>query len=85
MMPTRSVPRPMSDRRQRLHELVLALIRHQDDLELLDADHDGGATGSVDPASWLERNRRLVQRYQALVRTAVTLDALIEQETANHF
>jgi hypothetical protein len=74
----------MSDRRQRLHELVLALIRHQDDLELLDGDHDGSGAAGVDPASWLERNRRLVQRYQALVRTAVTLDALIDQELANH-
>ena len=32
------------------------------------------------PAGWLERNRRVVQRYQALVRSAVTLDALVDQE-----
>ncbi|MCU0530384.1 MAG: hypothetical protein MUD04_13095 [Cyanobium sp. Prado107] len=74
----------MGDRRQRLHELVLALIQRQDDLELLHGDSDGVAPGGVDPASWLERNRRLVQRYQALVRTAVTLDALIDQEVDNH-
>jgi hypothetical protein len=74
----------MGDRRQRLHELVLALLQRQDDLELLHADSDGVAPGGVDPASWLERNRRLVQRYQALVRTAVTLEALIDQEVDNH-
>ncbi|MFQ6538287.1 MULTISPECIES: hypothetical protein [Aphanothece] len=75
----------MSDRRQRLHELVLALIRQQDGLELLDADGVvGGAAGGRDPASWLDRNRRLVEHYQALVRTAVTLDALIDQESADH-
>jgi hypothetical protein len=71
----------MADRRQRLHELVLALIAQQSDLELMDGDQGvgGGALGA-DPAAWLQRNRRLIQRYQALVRTAVTLDALIDQE-----
>jgi hypothetical protein len=79
----------MSDRRQRIHELVLALIQRQEGLELLDGDGQGLGLGSAsrsssaqDPANWLERNRRLVQRYQALVRTAVTLDALIDQEVA---
>jgi hypothetical protein len=74
----------MSDRRQRIHTLVVALLAHQSDLELLDDDR-AGAGGSPlgsggDPGSWLERNRRVVQRYQSLVRSAVTLDALIEQE-----
>ena len=68
----------MSDRRQRIHELVLALIQQQDGLELLDGD----GSSNRDPAHWLERNRRLVQRYQALVRTAVTMDALIDQEVS---
>lgn len=79
----------MSDRRQRIHELVLALIQRQEGLELLDGDGQGlgaglglGPGGGQDPANWLERNRRLVQRYQALVRTATTLDALIDQEVA---
>jgi hypothetical protein len=96
-------------RRQRLHELVLALIAQQADLELLDGEallsglsgssSSRGTTGSSgsassrdlarrdlarrDPASWLEHNRRLIQRYQALVRTASTLDALIDQEVGN--
>ena len=71
----------MPDRRQRLHELVLALISQQSELELLDGNSAiaGGNAGS-DPAAWLQRNRRLIERYQALVRTAVTLDALIDQE-----
>ncbi|MEB3235242.1 MAG: hypothetical protein VKM98_07430 [Cyanobacteriota bacterium] len=67
----------MAERRRRIHELVLALIAQQNDLELLDGDE---TIPSRDPASWIERNRRLVQRYQGLVRTAVTLDALIDQE-----
>lgn len=72
---------PDADRRQRIHELVLALINQQNDLELLDGDHTGSlAAAQGNPASWLERNRRVVQHYQALVRSAVTLDALVEQE-----
>ena len=72
---------PMADRRQRLHELVLALISQQNDLELLDGNQGVGGGGlGADPAAWLQRNRRLIERYQALVRTAVTVDALIDQE-----
>ena len=72
---------PDADRRQRIHELVLALINQQNDLELLDGDHTGSlAAAQGNPAGWLERNRRVVQHYQALVRSAVTLDALVEQE-----
>jgi len=72
---------PHADRRQRIHELVLALIKQQNDLDLLDGDHTGSlAAAQSNPAGWLERNRRVVQRYQALVRSAVTLDALVEQE-----
>ena len=68
----------MAKRRQRIHELVLALLAQQGDLELLDSDANG--LPSADPGSWIERNRRVVQRYQALVRSAVTLDALVDQE-----
>jgi len=77
------------ERRRRLHELVLALIGQQGDLELLDGDallgNHSGSSGirdpaKRDPATWLDHNRRLIQRYQALVRTAATLDALIDQE-----
>ena len=76
-----------ADRRQRIHELVLALISQQSELDLLD-DLPGGGGGRIvslaaaqgNPAGWLERNRRVVQRYQSLVRSAVTLDALVDQE-----
>ena len=72
------------DRRQRIHELVLALIAQQNELELLDGDHTGSlAAAQGNPAGWLERNRRVVQRYQALVRSAVTLDALVDQEVCD--
>jgi hypothetical protein len=70
----------MVDRRQRIHELVVAMLARQAEFELLDGE--GPGLGAGDPGSWLERNRRIVQRYQSLVRSAVTLDALIDQEVA---
>ena len=51
-------------RRERLHELLLALIEQQADLELMDADGPTGFTVSgasdaaADAARWMERNRR---------------------------
>lgn len=75
-----SPPSPAA-RRQRIHELLLALIAQQNSLELLDGDNAGSlAAAQGKSAGWLERNRRVVQHYQALVRAAVTLDALVDQE-----
>jgi hypothetical protein len=73
-----------AERRQRIHDLVLGLLARQGELELLAGDgvRVGGVDG--DPALWLERNRRVVQRYQALVRSAITLDALIDQDVSRN-
>lgn len=71
------------ERRQRIHDLVVALIAGQGELELLSGDGAGGGPEG-DPGLWLERNRRVVLRYQALVRSALTLDALIDQEVGRH-
>ena len=73
----------MSDRRQRIHELIVALLAQQCDMELLTGDGSGFPSG--DTGNWIERNRRVVQRYQALVRSAVTLDALVDQEVNGGF
>ena len=69
---------PAHDRRQHLHELVIALIAQQDDLPLLDPDQPD--LEGTSPVRWLDQNRRSLHRYQALVRTAVTLDALLDAE-----
>ncbi|MCX5930544.1 MAG: hypothetical protein NTW83_01570 [Cyanobacteria bacterium] len=65
-------------RRQRVHELALALLARQSEIELLSPEATG--SGGEEAGLWLERNRRVVLRYQAVVRSAITLDALIEQE-----
>ena len=72
-------------RRQRLHELLVALVRQQEDLELMDPEaprFGGGARVPVDqdPAKWLDRNKRVLKKYQSLVRSAITLDALLDGE-----
>ena len=78
-----------SDRRKRLHQLLVALIQQEDDLELIDPqtpriNSSASVSEDQDPARWLDRNRRVLHRYQALVRSAVTLDALLDaEETAS--
>ena len=72
-------------RRRRLHELLLALIQKQNDIELMDTetpslDRNASNFKDHDPASWLVRNRRVIKHYQALVKTAITLDALLDAE-----
>ena len=67
------------ERRQRLHELVLALIAREKELPLMDEAWPEASSGAG-PARWLDQNRRTLHRYQALVRTAVTLDALVDAE-----
>ena len=74
-------------RRQRLHELLIALIQRQEDLELMDADSPGLKSlnnqyqfSNDDPAIWLDRNRRILNKYHSLVRSAITLDALLDSE-----
>lgn len=68
-----------NSRRQRLHELVLALIAQEEDLPLMDGERPE-LEGGLAPGRWLDQNRRTLQCYQALVRTAVTLDALLDAE-----
>ena len=80
----------MSERRKRLHELLLALINKQDYLELIEDDSIDLARSfseneSRDFSKSIERNRKILKKYQSLVRTAVTLDALMDSENEENF
>ena len=80
----------MSERRKRLHELLLALINKQDDLELIEDDSYDLAKNffedhSKDFSKSIERNRKILKKYHSLVRTAVTLDALMDSENEENF
>ncbi len=73
-------------RRQRQHELLIALIQQQDDLELMDTEGptiDSSARNVTDPAKWLDRNRRVLAKYQSLVSSSITLDALLDSEVTD--
>ena len=80
----------MSDRRKRLHELLLALINKQDYLELIEDDSNDLAKSfsekdTRDFSKSIERNRKILKKYHSLVRTAVTLDALMDSENEENF
>ena len=64
---------------------IIALINKHQDLDLIDAETpslemSSGPGQFSDPAEWLDRNRRTMLKYQSLIRTAVTLEALLDAE-----
>ena len=80
----------MSERRKRLHELLLALINKLDYLELIEDDSSDLAKSFSenevrDFSKSIERNRKILKKYHSLVRTAVTLDALMDSENEENF
>ena len=80
----------MSKRRKRLHELLLALVNKQDHFELIEDDSENlkktfSNNDSQDFSKVIERNRKILKKYQSLIRTAVTLDALMDSENEENF
>ena len=80
----------MSERRKRLHELLLALISKQDFFELIEEDSDDltnsfSENDSRDFSNLIKRNRKILKKYHSLIRTAVTLDALMDSENEENF
>ena len=75
---------PLS-RRFRLHEILIALINQQKDLELMDEsvqtfNNPINHSEKYDSSKIIERNQRIIKKYQSLVRSAIALDALLESE-----
>ncbi len=75
---------PLS-RRIRLHEILIALINQQKDLELMDDgaqvfNNPRNHSEKYDSSKIIERNQRIIKKYQSLVRSAIALDALLESE-----
>ena len=69
----------MSERRKRLHDLLITLINKDSEFEFIEED-SSDLTSSYSEKDTLnlsdiEKNRKIIKRYQAIVRTAVTLDA----------
>ena len=80
----------MSDRRKRLHELLLTLIKKESNFELIEAVSNdlSSSYAEKDTANLsrvIEKNRKILNRYQSLIRTAVTLDALMDSENEEYY
>ena len=80
----------MSDRRKRLHELLLTLINKESNFELIEEDSSDLSSSysekdTVNLSRVIEKNRKILRRYQSLVRTAVTLDALMDSENEENY
>ncbi len=72
-------------RRSRLHEILIALIKQQKDLELMDEgvevfQNPTNHSEKYDSSKIIQRNQRIIKKYQSLVRSAIALDALLDSE-----
>ena len=80
----------LSDRRKRLHDLLLTLINKESTFELIEEDSGDLAScysqkDTLNLSRVVEKNRKIIKRYQALVRSAVTLDALMDSENEENY
>ena len=80
----------MSNRRTRLHEILLALINKEADFELIEqnsedftSNYSSGET--INFSKVIEKNRQILKKYQSLVRSAITLDALMDSENDENY
>ena len=80
----------MSERRKRLHELLLALINKDENFELIEEDateytKNYSEKDTVNLGRLIEKNREILKKYQSLVKSAVTLDALMDSENDENY
>ena len=80
----------MSERRKRLHDLLLTLINKDNEFEFIGEDSSDltsnfSENDSLNLSRVIEKNRKIIKRYQAIVRTAVTLDALMDSENEENY
>tara|TARA_Y100001978_G_scaffold189248_1_gene191360 strand:+ start:387 stop:611 length:225 start_codon:yes stop_codon:yes gene_type:complete len=70
--------------------LLLALINKFDYFELIEDSTEELADGfsqkdSIDFSKIIEKNRKIIKKYNSLIRTAVTLDALMDSQNEQNF
>ena len=80
----------MSERRKRLHDLLLTLISKDSEFEFIEEDSKDltdrySDKDTLNLSRVIEKNRKIIKRYQAIVRTAVTLDALMDSENEENY
>tara|TARA_Y100000589_G_scaffold114208_1_gene108500 strand:+ start:3158 stop:3391 length:234 start_codon:yes stop_codon:yes gene_type:complete len=70
--------------------LLLALIKKAADFELIE-DHSDDINSGIfntkteDFSKVIEKNRKILKKYQSLIRSAVTLDALMDSENDENY
>ena len=80
----------LSERRKRLHDLLLTLIKKDSEFEFIQEDSSDLTSSfsekdTLNLSRVIEKNRKIIKRYQAIVRTAVTLDALMDSENEENY
>tara|TARA_B100000212_G_scaffold298561_1_gene242839 strand:+ start:4674 stop:4898 length:225 start_codon:yes stop_codon:yes gene_type:complete len=70
--------------------LLLALINKQDYFELIEENSEELTNSfsdkdSIDFSKVIDRNRKILKKYNSLIKTAVTLDALMDSENDENF
>ena len=80
----------LSERRKRLHDLLLTLINKDSEFEFIEQDSSDLTSSysekdTMNLSRVIEKNRNIIKRYQAIVRTAVTLDALMDSENEENY
>ena len=80
----------LSERRKRLHDLLLTLINKDNEFKFIEEDSSDLTSSysekdTLNLSRVIEKNRKIIKRYQALVRTAVTLDALMDSENEENY
>ena len=80
----------MSERRKRLHDLLLTLINKDSEFEFIEEDSSDLTSNfsekdNLNLSRIIEKNRKIIKRYQVIVRTAVTLDALMDSENEENY
>ena len=80
----------LSERRKRLHEILLTLINKEGNFELIEDDScdltsNFSEKDTANLTRVIQKNRKIIKRYQAIVKTAVTLDALMDSENDENY
>jgi len=80
----------LSERRKRLHDLLLTLINKDSEFEFIEEDSSDLTSSysekdTLNLSRVIEKNRKIIKRYQAIVRTAVSLDALMDSENEENY
>ena len=86
----RVIIRQLSERRKRLHDLLLTLINKDSEFEFIeegssDLTSSYSEEDTLNLSRVIEKNRNIIKRYRAIIRTAVTLDALMDSENEENY